>query len=171
MRSIPFNYILFFPFQIKNCKGKTYRLKLSVFDAFRRGYFFVCVSYLLFKSNFMHFVEDSYTVKKSSFNSFPLPFFLKNDSLAKAGSMVTVTIWVCCKGGDGPVLTATCWVLCPPLQVSCSPTLIFCQVPHTRPCAQGNHQPGNCVAVIKLAVALQVFSWGLLHAFKGKEGK
>lgn len=115
MRSIPFNYILFFPFQIKNCKGKTYRLKLSVFDAFRRGYFFVCVSYLLFKSNFMHFVEDSYTVKKSSFNSFPLPFFLKNDSLAKAGSMVTVTIWVCCKGGDGPVLTATCWVLCPPL--------------------------------------------------------
>lgn len=39
MQSIPFNYISYFSFQIKNCKGKTDRLKLSVFDAFGGGYF------------------------------------------------------------------------------------------------------------------------------------
>lgn len=31
MQSIPFNYISYFSFQIKNCKEKTQRLKLGVF--------------------------------------------------------------------------------------------------------------------------------------------
>lgn len=39
MQSIPFNYISYFSFQIKNSKGKTDRLKLRVFDAFGGGYF------------------------------------------------------------------------------------------------------------------------------------
>lgn len=45
MQSIPFNYISYFSFQIKNCKGKTERLKLSVFDAFREDIF--CLRFFL----------------------------------------------------------------------------------------------------------------------------
>jgi len=46
MQSIPFNYISYFSFQIKNSKGKTDRLKLRVFDAFGGGYFlFVFLSF------------------------------------------------------------------------------------------------------------------------------
>lgn len=46
MQSIPFNYISYFSFQMKNSKGKTDRLKLRVFDAFGGEYFlFVFLSF------------------------------------------------------------------------------------------------------------------------------
>lgn len=43
---------------------------------------------------------------------------LKKDSLAKAGSVVAVTAWV--RRTGGLVVMAACWVLCPPLWVSCA---------------------------------------------------
>lgn len=60
-------------------------------------------------------------------------------------------------------------MLCLPLQVLHSD--VFYPVSGIYPCTQGNLQPGNCVAVIRLALDLEVFSWGLLHAFKGREEK
>lgn len=50
MQSIPFNYISYFSFQIKNCKVKTERLKLGVFDAFRGGYFLFAFLPCVFKA-------------------------------------------------------------------------------------------------------------------------
>lgn len=49
MQSIPFNYISYFSFQIKHCKGKTERLKLSMFDAFKGGYFLFVFLFCVFK--------------------------------------------------------------------------------------------------------------------------
>lgn len=125
MQSIPFNYISYFSFQIKNCKGKTDRLKLSVFDAFGGRYFLFVFLPCFFKAISVHFVENSCTMKNSfAFNSFPFLFFLKKrlpgEGRERGGChcMGASHGWA---GGDGSVLGAVptaVGLLCPTLSSS-----------------------------------------------------
>lgn len=63
--------------------------------------------------------------------------------------MVTVATWVPCMDDAGLVLVLAGQVMCPPRGVpAAQPSSPGpCHIPGTRPCTQGNHEPGDGVAV------------------------
>lgn len=155
MQSIPFNYISYFSFQIKNCKGKTERLKLGVFDAFRGGCFlFVflpCVSKAISCALWP-------TVPQWRIPLF-LTLLLSPSSLKKAPWRRQGAWWLSLHGSLARVALGWCWwrwggCCAHPWRVPAAQLCWLLPRSWHCPCTQGNHQPGNCVAVIELAVAL-----------------